>query len=137
MALTVKSRRAEVLVESRRRHRGQSPGPVVGLAAGAREVDREAIHPNGRGAEAVVRARLTAEPLGHVVRDRDRVPLDGQVEVHRACAEQQVADGPPDQVRRVEAVQRGQQRFHPGKGLDTRTQGLRHRRQFYRLPAAN
>jgi hypothetical protein len=69
-------------------HLGERPGRAVALAAGRREVERDAPDADRRGPEALVRRQLPAQAPG----ERDRVALHQQVHLARLAAEQHVAD---------------------------------------------
>ena len=99
IALTVKSRRAEVLLDRRAgAHVGQRAGLRVGLRARGHDVEGRRLRAHGGRAEAVVHHQLAAEPLGRAARDRDRVALDDHVELARDPPEQRVAHRAADDV---------------------------------------
>ncbi len=84
----------EILLERSGLYVGQRAGVRVGLAPRAPKVIAEAVELDGRGSEAIVGQELAAESL----REHGGIPLDNQVQVGRMAPEQQIANGPADQV---------------------------------------
>jgi hypothetical protein len=83
---------------------GQGAWARIGLPPGGGDVERHAVHRRGDGAEALVHAGRLAEPFG----ERERVPLDGDVQVRPVGAQKQVAHRAANQVGRQA---RGRDRF--------------------------
>ena len=86
----------EVLAQPRALDRGQRARRVVELGARRDDVDALAVAVrDDRRAEPLVRRRAAAERSRERVGERDRVALDGDVDVEALLAEQEVADVPP------------------------------------------
>ena len=102
----------EVLVEPRLLDDRQDARLGIGLAPRRRKVDAQLVGAHGRGAEALVLARLAAESLGQRAGDRAGVSLDGDIEVHGVGPAQQVTHGPAHQKGGREALERRQQPLH-------------------------
>ncbi len=92
---------------------------VVELGAGGDDVHTFvlAVEDDG-GAELVVGAHTPAERVGQGLRERDRVPFDGDVDVEAALPEQDVAHRPPDEVDALVGLGDGRD------GLEDRLQAL-------------
>ena len=114
----------EVGGKRRRANLGEGAGTRVGLAAGRRQVDLEAVEEHGRGGEALVAAHLPAQApgqLGHLALDRD-------VDVRPVASEQEIAHGAAHQIggqirgRLAQALDAGKRRQALGEplGLDLR-----------------
>ena len=93
---------AEVLVERRGFDLRQRPGAQVALAPRAGEVDRAVAEHDAGGAEAVVGGGLPAEAGDR----RLQVALHDEIDLPRAAAEEQVADGPAHDVDAVAGAER-------------------------------
>ena len=119
MALIVKSRRWRSSRIDACSTVGSAAGAVVELGAGGDDVDAlpVAVEHDG-GAELLVRAHAAAELLRDRPRQRDCVALDGDVHVEAVLAEQDVPDGPADEVDAVDRVARG------GDGVEHRREPL-------------
>ena len=111
MALNVKSRRKRSSSIAGRLHRGERRGLRVCLTPGGDDVDVLPVPvQDDRGTELAVRTATAAQLRGQRTRELDRVALDRDVHVEVRPAQQDVADGPPDQVHA------GVRLRHPAEG---------------------
>jgi hypothetical protein len=109
----------EVLADGRVLDGRQGGRLLVELGAGGDDVDplAGAVEDDG-GAEALVRVRAAAERLRERLAERDRVALDGDVDVEAALSEQDVAYRAADQVDALVPL------GHGGDGVESRPQPL-------------
>ncbi len=134
MALIVKSRRRRSSARGRLGDARQRARLVVGLGPGGGQIEAQIGRTDRRGAEALVLARTPAEPLGKGTRHRARVALDGEVEVDRLGAAQQIADGAADEIGGRQAVQSTKQAVHARQAPRALAQGVGH--SLTGIPAA-
>ncbi len=85
----------------------QGTGLGVGLAPRGRDVDGQLRGTDSRSAEPVVLHHLATQPLGERPRDRERVALHHEVEIHVRRAAQQVPHRPAHQVGRRQTLEGG------------------------------
>ncbi len=89
----------QVLAERRTLDGRKRPGCVVELGARRDDVDPLVVAVlHDRRPEPLVRRRATSESLRERVRERDRVALDGDVDVEALLAEEDVANRAADEV---------------------------------------
>ena len=109
----------EILADRRVLDRRQGRRRVVELGAGRHHVHSLVVSvEDDRGAELLVHPGAAVERVGQGAGQRDRIALDGDVDVEVGLAEQDVAHGPADQVDAVVAL------ADRGDGIEDRRQVL-------------